>query len=258
MRGTGYAIGEILIFLAIAAIIGFLIGWLVFYRRPDKGSSQLSPVNPNHVRRLEERSKVIDAKLGGIEKRANALLQLLAKTPKPGAGTAEASPAATDQAIAPAAAAPIAFEKGEDEAAEEVAPAEDETKDAAAPEDEAKDAETPTTPEDGAEEADTTSTPGDETSDADTTSTPEDETEEAEPSGPQPVADAEDTGDEAEAAAEEPEAKSADLATADSTTPADGADAGVDGYLSEADDRISKLEETLDKLSEKLAELEDD
>ena len=36
MRGSGYAVGEILIFLAIAGIIGFLVGWVVFYRRSDR------------------------------------------------------------------------------------------------------------------------------------------------------------------------------------------------------------------------------
>lgn len=229
MRGTGYAIGEILIFLAIAAIIGFLIGWLVFYRRPDKGSTQLSPVNPNHVRRLEERSKAVDAKLGRIEKRANALLQLLAKAPSPGGGAAEAAPVATDKAIVPAAAAPIPFAKDEEEATDEAAPADDEPKD-----------------------ADTAATPDDETKDADAH---EAEAEDAEPRAPQPT---EETGDVAEAAAEEPEAKPEDAATADSATSGDTDEAGVDEYLSEADDRISKLEDTLDKLSEKLAELEDD
>ncbi|MDH3539940.1 MAG: hypothetical protein OEP52_08105, partial [Acidimicrobiia bacterium] len=85
MRGTGYAIGEILIFLAIAAIIGFLIGWLVFYRRPTQDSAKLSPVNPNHVKRLEERSRAVDGKLARIEGRANALLETLAQAPRPGA-----------------------------------------------------------------------------------------------------------------------------------------------------------------------------
>ena len=232
MRGTGYAIGEILIFLAIAAIIGFLIGWLVFYRRPDKSSTQLSPVNPNHVRRLEERSKAVDAKLGRIEKRANALLQLLAKAPSPG-GATEASPAAAGKAIAPAAAAPIPFAKDEEEAVDEAAPAEDETND-----------------------ADTTTTPTDETKDTDDAAAGE--AEAAEPGRSQPVEDAADTSDVAEAAAEEPEAKPEDAATADSTTSGETDEASVDEYLSEADDRISKLEDTLDKLSEKLAELEDD
>jgi len=252
MRGTGYAIGEILIFLAIAAIIGFLIGWLVFYRRPDKGSNQLSPVNPNHVRRLEERSKAVDAKLGRIEKRANALLQLLSKAPRPGRGDQpageaadnETSLSATEKAIAPAAASPIAFAQGEDEATDEAAPAEDEAKDA------------DTTPEDETQDA-VAATPEDEVQDAEA-ATSEEATQDDEPSAQEPAEDAQDEGDEAEAAAEEPEAKPEDTATADSTTSDDTAEAGVDEYLSEADDRISKLEETLDKLSEKLAELEDD
>ncbi|NNL15002.1 MAG: hypothetical protein HKO82_15070 [Acidimicrobiia bacterium] len=232
MRGTGYAIGEILIFLAIAAIIGFLIGWVVFYRRPDKGSSQLSPVNPNHVRRLEERSKAVDAKLVRIEKRASALLALLSKAPRPdGAGEQPAS-VAPDAVIAPAAAAPVA--KATDEAEDAATEATDETEDAATGEDTAEDAAT-----------------DEDTGEAEDAVTDEDT--------------GKDTGpDEAEKEADEVEAKAAP----DEATPGEPAGAGekakdvagegVDDYLSEADDRISKLEETLDKLSEKLAELEDD
>ncbi|NNL97133.1 MAG: hypothetical protein HKO63_02915 [Acidimicrobiia bacterium] len=243
MRGTGYAIGEILIFLAIAAIIGFLIGWVVFYRRPDKGSSQLSPVNPNHVRRLEERSKAVDAKLVRIEKRASALLALLSKAPRPdGAGEQPAS-VAPDAVIAPAAAAPVA--KATDEAEDAATEATNEAEDAATAEDTAEDAATEATDE--AEDAATDEGTGE----AEEAVTDEDT--------------AKDTGpDEAEKEADEVEAKAAP----DEATPGEPAGAGekakdvagegVDDYLSEADDRISKLEETLDKLSEKLAELEDD
>ena len=111
MRGSGYAIGEILIFLAIAAIIGFLIGWLVFYRRPDKAPSGLAPTNPNHVKRLEERAKTADAKVVRIEKRANLLLESLSKAAPATASGAAAAPGDTEDkkiSIAPAAAAPDA------------------------------------------------------------------------------------------------------------------------------------------------------
>ncbi|MDH3606624.1 MAG: hypothetical protein OER12_06480 [Acidimicrobiia bacterium] len=81
MRGTGYAIGEILIFLAIATIIGFLVGWLVFYRRPNNGS-KLAPSNPNHVRQLETRAKAVETKMTNLDKKATAALAALAKIPR--------------------------------------------------------------------------------------------------------------------------------------------------------------------------------
>lgn len=227
MRGTGYAIGEILIFLAIAAIIGFLIGWLVFYRRPDKGTGQLSQVNPNHVRRLEERSKSVDAKLGRIEKRANALLALLSKAPRP-SGEAATSSAAPDTVIAPAAAAPIDVAKGEE-----------------------KDTDTPTTPGDKPKATATAGTPPDKGDKADEKPKDADKAK-----APEDKADA--TEDKAAARAPKEPAATAQDKALDPATAKDGADTEVDGYLSEADDRISKLEDTLDKLSEKLAELEDD
>jgi hypothetical protein len=113
MRGTGYAIGEILIFLAIAAIIGFLIGWLVFYRRPGQAGSALSPVNPNHVKRLEERSRTVDDKLVRIEKRAAALLETLAKTPTRGAAGAAVAAAPEPVDVPPSASGPAVEEKAE-------------------------------------------------------------------------------------------------------------------------------------------------
>jgi hypothetical protein len=115
MRGSGYAIGEILIFLAIAAIIGFLIGWVVFYRRPGKEGTQLSAANPNHVRQLEGRTKAVESKLARLEKRATAMLETLQKTGPPtgAAPTISAAAASEEQLagadetkIAPAAAAP--------------------------------------------------------------------------------------------------------------------------------------------------------
>jgi hypothetical protein len=219
MRGSGYAIGEILIFLAIAAIIGFLIGWLVFYRRPDQGTSHLSPVNPNHVRRLEERSQAVDAKLGRIEKRANALLGLLAKTPRPSSEgevtAARPAPPDPDTVIAPAAVAPPA---AKDKAAE---------------------AEKPGTSDEGPSEV---------------AETPVTETAAGKGEAAEDVeAAAGDTADQGDAATPEKAAPDEAAAAKDS----DGTD-DVDDYLSEADDRISKLEETLDKLGEKLADLEND
>ncbi|NNJ46452.1 MAG: hypothetical protein HKP18_01320, partial [Acidimicrobiia bacterium] len=198
-----------------------LIGWVVFYRRPAKGSSQLSPVNPNHVRRLEERSKAVDAKLVRIEKRASALLALLSKAPRPdGAGEQPAS-VAPDAVIAPAAAAPVAK-------------ATNEAEDAATGEDTAEDAAT----DEGTGEAEEAVT------DEDT----------AKNTGPD---EAEKEADEVEAKAAPDERTPGEPAGAGEKAK-DVAGEGVDDYLSEADDRISKLEETLDKLSEKLAELEDD
>ena len=96
MRGSGYAIGEILIFLAIAAIIGFLIGWVVFYRRPDKAGQGLSTANPNHVRRLEERARTADAKVVRFEKQANLLLESLSKAAPAKAAAPEAAAPRTD------------------------------------------------------------------------------------------------------------------------------------------------------------------
>ena len=95
MRGSGYAIGEILIFLAIASVIGFLIGWVVFYRRPGPQEG-LSPANPNHVRQLENRAQAAETKIKRLETRARALLDSIQK-----ASAQPSAPGATATAIAP-------------------------------------------------------------------------------------------------------------------------------------------------------------
>jgi FtsZ-interacting cell division protein ZipA len=234
MRGTGYAIGEILIFLAIAAIIGFLIGWLVFYRRPGTASTHLSPANPNHVKRLEDRSQAVDTKLVGIEKRATALLETLANAPRPGG---PAAVAAAPQGEVAAASDPRIPAPGKDK----VEP----KKPADTP------AEAKTEAEAGAKQTADTK----DEAQADARKEAEDTKDEAQADARK---EAEDTKDEAQADARK---EAEDTAQADTPEPADTAEdapAEVDDYLSEADERISKLEETLDKLSEKLAELGDE
>ena len=78
MRGTGYAIGEILIFLVIAAIIGFLLGWVVFYRRrPDTTNA----TTPRAVEAVEARTKSLQSKLDYVEKRTNAVLGAIERSP---------------------------------------------------------------------------------------------------------------------------------------------------------------------------------
>ena len=242
MRGTGYAIGEILIFLAIAAIIGFLIGWLVFYRRPSQSGTQLATVNPNHVKRLEERSRTVDSRLGGIEKRASALLETLSKTPAPSGKAAVPVAAAAGTAAAEVrdktddtkAAASDVKDKTGDTAQKAAAEAKDKTDDAKTAASDVKD-KTGDTAQKAAAEA-------------------RDKTDDAK-------AAASEVKDKADAAAEKAPAQAA-AKTADAKAAVadvkDKTEGEVDGYLSEADDRISKLEETLDKLSEKLAEFEDD
>ena len=79
MRGTGYAIGEILIFLAIAAIIGFLLGWVVFYRR--RPSTPQPAGAPGAVTEVEKRTKSLQSKLDYVEKRTNAVLGALERSP---------------------------------------------------------------------------------------------------------------------------------------------------------------------------------
>jgi hypothetical protein len=138
MRGTGYAVGEIIIFLAIAAIIGFLIGWAVFYRRPEK-SDGLSPANPNHVRRLEERAAKMNAEVARIEKRANALLEVLAKTPAAAAASTLAAASKPEDSVGARAGVGEDKVAAADQAEDKVAAAAD-TKDKVAAADKAKEA----------------------------------------------------------------------------------------------------------------------
>lgn len=256
MRGSGYAIGEILIFLAIAGIIGFLVGWVVFYRRPDKRGSDLSTANPNHVRQLEARTRAAESKLGRIEQRASALLATLDKRGAravTAAATGDAGDRApgpssgADSRIAPAAAAP--------EGAGKLGPRE--TGEASPPEGvEAAPISAPgKATDDGAEEV------------AETTQT----TATGEAASEEPAADA-----RGESATEEPDRTEtaegeAEPATKDESEVAAGTGApespgrgdeaaepveGDEGPT-DADDRLAKLEATLDKLSERLAELDD-
>jgi len=221
MRGTGYAIGEILIFLAIATIIGFLLGWVMFYRRPGTGS-KLSPSNPNHVRQLESRAKAVENKMSSLDKKATALLATLSKAPR------QPTPA-TAGTVVPAAAAPTA-----DQAKKDVAQQADKAKDEAAAKADQGKQDVAHAKDQAAAKADEAKKAADQTADK-----AKDEI----------AAKA----DEAKKAADQTADKAKDAVGA-TAAPAEE----IDGYLSEADDRISKLEDTLDKLSEKLAELEDE
>lgn len=223
MRGSGYAIGEILIFLAVASVIGFLIGWVVFYRRP--GSQEgLSPANPNHVRQLENRAQAAETKINRLEIRARAMLDSLQK-----ASRQTGTPGAAATAIAPAAAAPPAAG---------VAPAADDSETRVITID-----ETPADPE--AEVG--------QTADAE---------EPAAGAGPDDSTDADgapgEAVDEDQGAGEEDEAVVAEQKAPDADTPESDAEESADEYLADADDRIARLEQTLDQLSEKLKELDTD
>ena len=104
MRGTGYAIIEILIFLAIASIVGFLLGWLVF-RRGETSAPSAAKLDTKELRRAETRVKALEALMSKAESRAQAAVAAASKA-------ATIAPAATG-AAAVAAASPAKAEKTE-------------------------------------------------------------------------------------------------------------------------------------------------
>ncbi len=96
MRGTGYAISEILIFLAIASIIGFLLGWLVFRRAAAPATTRL---DTKELRDAETRVKALEASMAKTERRADAAVAAASKA-------ATMAPAATVAATGAAGTAP--------------------------------------------------------------------------------------------------------------------------------------------------------
>lgn len=105
MRGTGYAIGEILIFLAIATIIGFVLGWIVFHRRKP-AAAEGSAATPKAVEIIEQKTKNLQSKLDYVEKRTNAVLGALERSPAvkeraESAAAEKASQAATAEGAQP-------------------------------------------------------------------------------------------------------------------------------------------------------------
>ena len=78
MDGTGYAISEILIFLAIASIIGFLLGWVVF-RRSGAEATANSQLNTKDLGRAESRVEALEALMGKTERRADAAVAAASK-----------------------------------------------------------------------------------------------------------------------------------------------------------------------------------
>ncbi len=62
MRGTAYAITEIVVFLAIATFIGVAIGWVLSRSRaPVRTVPAAAPADTDHTRQLEDRIKRLEA-----------------------------------------------------------------------------------------------------------------------------------------------------------------------------------------------------
>ena len=104
MDGTGYAISEILIFLAIASIIGFLLGWVVF-RRSGAEATAHSKLNTKDLGQAESRVEALEALMGKTERRADAAVAAASKA-------ATLKPATSDVG-APVAASPVKTDKPE-------------------------------------------------------------------------------------------------------------------------------------------------